>query len=267
MRLFVSACLVLFILVIESCYRVPITNRYQFRVLPDQMLLSLSFSSYQDFITKNPPLTEVHPDAARVKAVGSRMSRVVNHFLASKGYKKVRKSFQWSFEVVNNPQVNAWCLPGGKIVFYTGIMPVCQNEAGIAVVMGHEMAHAVARHGNERLSQYLILQLGIASLEVAMKEKPEETRELFLALFGVGGALGTLAYSRKHEYEADKIGMVFMALAGYDPAEAIAFWERMQQHSRGHSIPQFLSTHPTSANRIKAMKEFLPKAQRYYRPS
>lgn len=259
--------IILALIVFESCYRVPITNRLQFRALPDQFMLSLSIIAYNEFIAKNPPLPEHHPDAARVKQIGSRMSKIVNHFLASKGYKKVRKRFQWSFEVVDDPTVNAWCLPGGKIVFYKGILPICENDAGIATVIGHEMAHAIAQHGNERLTQQLMLHLGLTSLSIALKDKPEETKQIFLSVFGIGGALGILAYSRKHEYEADKIGMVLMALAGYDPSEAIAFWERMQKNSKGNWIPEFLRTHPSDANRIKAMKEFLPKAKRYYKPS
>lgn len=205
-------------------------------------------------------------DASRVKQVGQKMSQTVDYYLVSNGFKKIKRNFAWNFELVNNSQVNAWCMPGGKIVFYSGIMPLVQNDAGIAVIMGHEMAHAVARHGNERMSQQLALYLGGITLAVAMNEKPEETRNLFLAVYGIGGELGSLAYSRKHEYEADKIGMVFMALAGYHPEEAIKFWERMESHASGVQIPQFLSTHPHHQNRIDEMRKFLPKAMKYYKP-
>lgn len=248
---------------IISCYKVPITGRKQFRMLPEDILLGMSIAAYNDFLRQHPPLPSTNADASRVKFVGQKMSSAANHFLVSNGYRKIKKNFQWSFELVNNSAVNAWCMPGGKIVFYSGIMPLVQNDAGIAVVMGHEMAHAVARHGNERMSQQLLLYMGGVTLAVALSEKPEETRNLFLAVYGIGGALGSLAYSREHEHEADKIGMVFMALAGYDPQEAINFWERMQSLSKGPQIPQFLSTHPHHENRIIEMKKFLPKAKQY----
>ncbi len=250
-------------LLTESCYRVPVTRRRQFRMLPESFILIMSISAYNDFLRKNPPLPASDADASRVKAVGQKMASSVDYFLS--GFKKIRKNFRWSFELVNNPTVNAWCMPGGKIIFYSGIMPLAQNDAGIAAIMGHEMAHAVARHGNERLSQQLLLYMGGVSLAVAMRDKPDETRDLFLAVYGIGGTLGALAYSRKHEYEADKIGMVFMALSGYDPEEAIKFWERMQAHSSGIQIPQFLSTHPHHKERIVEMKKFLPKARKYYK--
>ncbi len=254
------------VMLVSGCYKVPVTGRHQFRMLPESIIMSMSLTAYNDFLRTNPPLPATNNDAFRVKNVGSRMSQAVDHYLVSNGFKKIKKNFQWSFELVNESSVNAWCMPGGKIVFYTGIMPLVMNDAGIAVIMGHEMAHAVARHGNERMSQQIALYMGGISLAVAMNQKPEETRNIFLSVYGIGGALGALAYSRKHEYEADKIGMVFMALTGYDPAEAISFWERMEAYSSGVQIPQFLSTHPTHTNRIKEMKEFLPKAQKYYKP-
>jgi predicted Zn-dependent protease len=262
----VSFLLILLMILFESCYKVPVTGRHQFRMLPESMLLSMSLTAYNDFLRQNPPMPASHSDAARVKTVGNKMAQTVDHYLATNGFKKVRKNFKWNFELVNNPSVNAWCMPGGKIVFYSGIMPLVQNDAGIAVIMGHEMAHAVARHGNERMSQQIALYMGGISMAVAMNDKPEETRNLFLAVYGVGGVVGSLAYSRKHEYEADKIGMVFMAMAGYDPEEAIRFWERMQAYSSGAQIPQFLSTHPHHQNRIVEMKKFLPKAKKYYKP-
>jgi predicted Zn-dependent protease len=262
-----SLMLIIVGMMLYSCYKVPVTGRKQFRMLPESMLLSMSITAYNDFLKQNPPMSASNADASRVKSVGQKMAQTVDYYLVSNGFKKIKRNFSWNFELVNNPQVNAWCMPGGKIVFYSGIMPLVQNDAGIAVVMGHEMAHAVARHGNERMSQQLALYLGGITLAVAMNDKPEETRNLFLAVYGVGGALGDLAYSRNHEYEADKIGMVFMALAGYNPEEAITFWERMSAISKGPQIPQFLSTHPHHDNRIVEMKKFLPKAQKFYKPS
>ena len=156
-------------------------------------------------------------------------------------------------------------MPGGKIAFYAGILPITRNEAGMAVVMGHEIAHVVARHGNERMSQQLLVQTGGMALAVALREKPEETRNMFLTSYGIGSAIGViLPYSRAHEREADRLGMIFMAMAGYDPSETLIFWQRMEQLSKGQSPPEFLSTHPSSATRIKQIKEFLPEAMRYY---
>jgi predicted Zn-dependent protease len=251
--------------IITSCYKVPVTGRKQFRLLPDAIMLNMSLTAYNDFLKQNLPLPASNKDANSVKNVGLKMSTAVNNYLEQNGFKKVRNSFDWNFELVNSSEVNAWCMPGGKIVFYSGIIPVTQSEAGIAVVMGHEMAHAVAKHGNERLSQQLALTMGGISLAVAMNDKPEETRNLFLSVYGVGGSLGSLAYSRKHEYEADKIGMVFMALAGYDPQEAINFWDRMKNKSSAVQIPQFMSTHPYHDSRIDEMKKFLPTAIKYYK--
>jgi len=234
-------------------------------MLPDSMLLSLSINEYNSFIKANPPVAATNADANKVKNVGGKMSEAVNSYLSQNGHQKLLSQFKWQFELVQNSAVNAWCMPGGKIVFYSGIMPLTQDEAGIATVMGHEMAHAVARHGNERMSQQLAVYLGGVSLDIAMNNKPQETKNLFLSVYGIGGTLGSLAYSRKHEYEADKIGMVFMAMAGYDPQEAIKFWERMSTQNSETQMPEFLSTHPHHQNRVAEMKKFLPIAQKYYK--
>jgi len=173
--------------------------------------------------------------------------------------------FEWQFNVVNDQTVNAWCMPGGKVVVYTGILPVTQDETGLAVVMGHEVSHAIARHGNERMSQGLALQFGGVALEVLTGENPGVARDLFLQVYGVGGALGMLSYSRKHETEADKLGLVFMAMAGYDPREAPKFWERMSQGG-GQAPPEILSTHPSDQTRMRDLEAFMPEALKYYKP-
>ena len=256
----------LLVFVIFSCSKVPITNRKQFRMLPNNVMMSMSLSNYKGFLSKNPALPASNPNTAMVKRVGAKISTSLTKHMKETGHSKRVKDFKWEFNLVNNKSVNAWCMPGGKIVFYSGILPYTKTETGLAVVMGHEMGHAVAKHGNERMSQQLVIVLGGASLAVAMKEKPEQTRNIFLAVYGVGSTLGTLAYSRKHEYEADKLGMVFMALAGYDPTETITFWERMSSKG-GAKIPEFLSTHPSDKNRIEEMKKFLPEAKKYYKAS
>jgi len=257
--------LLIIILTTFSCSRVPVTNRAQLRMLPESMILSMSLTAYKDFMKQNPAVPLSNNNAMQVKIVGDKMGVAVSRFLRANGHKSIAQQNKWEYQLVSNPAINAFCMPGGKIVFFNGIMPLTQNEAGIATIMGHEMAHAVARHGNERLSQQLAVALGGVSLAIAMRDKPDETRNLFLAVYGVGGALGTLAYSRKHEYEADKLGMVFMAASGYDPEEAIRFWERMEKHQNSSQIPQFLSTHPHHSSRITEMKKFLPKAKKHFK--
>lgn len=247
-----------------SCSTVPVTGRKQLNAMPDNLMLSMSLSSYKEFLTENPPIPASDPQAAMVKKVGHQVALGVQDYMKSKGLSKQLKNFNWEFNLVRNDAVNAWCMPGGKIAFYTGILPVTKDEAGLAVVMGHEMAHAIAKHGGERLSQQLLLTLGAVSLDVALKEKPQQTKDIFMSVYGVGSSLGTLAYSRQHEYEADKMGLVFMAMAGYDPERAISFWESMAAKG-GANPPEFLSTHPSDANRIKAIREFLPEAKRYYK--
>lgn len=248
-----------------GCSSVPITGRKQFNMVPDDMMLSLSFSSYQEFLTQNPPVPASDPKTQLVRKVGNNISDAVKTFMADEGLSNQISNYQWEYNLVKNEAVNAWCMPGGKIVFYTGILPITADESGLAVVMGHEVAHAIARHGNERMSQQLAIAAGAVSLDVAMKEKPQETKDLFMSLYGVGATLGTLAYSRQHEYEADKMGLIFMAMAGYNPERAIGFWQNMAAQS-GPKPPEFLSTHPHDDNRVKALQEFMPKAMKYYKP-
>lgn len=248
-----------------SCYRVPITNRSQIRLLPDAMLSNLALTSYNEFISKHNLVPVSDSRAREIETVGNKMVKAANELFGSTKHKNRIKGQKWDFKLVDKSEVNAWCMPGGKIVFYTGILPYTQDENGIAVVMGHEMAHAVAKHGNERMSQQLAILMGGVTLDVAMQNNPENTREIFKSLYGISATMGALAYSRKHEYEADKIGLILMAKAGYDPRKAIDFWERMSQKG-GSSMPQFLSTHPSDENRIREMKKFLPTALKYYQP-
>jgi predicted Zn-dependent protease len=177
------------------------------------------------------------------------------------------KNFQWEFNVVDDKTVNAWCMPGGKVVVYTGIMSVAKNETALAVVMGHEIAHAVAKHGSERMSQGLLQEFGGAVLSQALSQKSEVTKGLFMTAYGAGSnILGVLPFSRLQESEADKLGLIFMAMAGYNPEEAISFWQRMSAASQG-GTPEFLSTHPSDDTRIKQIKDFLPEALKYYKPN
>ena len=248
-----------------SCYKVPITDRKQMNLLPESMLMDMSLTSYKQFLADN-KVVDHNKNAATVRRVGSKMSGSIETYLKKNGHGKRVKDYKWEFNLVEDKLVNAWCMPGGKIVFYSGIMPITLNESGVAVVMSHEIAHAIARHGNERVSQQLLLQAGGISLALLLKDKPKEAQAIFLAAYGLGATIGlSLPFSRAHEAEADQMGLVFMALAGYDPNHAVAFWERMEANSSG-APPEFLSTHPSHQTRIRKIKEFLPEAMKYYKP-
>jgi predicted Zn-dependent protease len=247
-----------------SCARVPVTKRRQFNLLPETTLIGMATTEYQGFMAKNPVAPGTDANVVLVRKVGSKLQASINSYLAKNKNLKRVAGYKWEFNVLNDTKtINAWCMPGGKVMVYTGILPVTNDEAGLAVVMGHEVAHAIARHGNERMSQQLSIQLGGMALSVAMSQKPEQTQQIFQQVYGVGATLGALAYSRKHETEADKIGLCFMAMAGYNPSEAVGFWERMAK-ATGQGPPQFLSTHPSNEQRIKDIKAFLPTAMKYY---
>lgn len=249
-----------------GCVRVPISNRRQVNLLPESELIGMSMTAYADFLSTNAVVGDHDREAQLVQQVGTRIAGAVTDYMRDHGMSHRIANFAWEFNLVNDPTVNAWCMPGGRVVFYRGILPVCQDETGIAVVMGHEIAHAVARHGNERMSQQLIVQAGGATLAVLLQEKPALVQDLFFMSYGVGSSLGALAFSRQHETESDKLGLVFMAMAGYDPSEAPSFWERMAAQSDGGAPPEFLSTHPSHETRISDLKAFLPEAMKYYKP-
>lgn len=248
-----------------ACSTVPITGRKQLHIIPNSEMLSMSFDGYKQVLKEN-KLSTNQQQTAMVKNVGSRIKTAVENYMRTNHLESELKGFDWEFNLLESTTVNAFCMPGGKVAFYTGIMPICQDEAGIAVVMGHEVAHAIANHGGERMSQGLIQQLGGVALAVALSEKPKETQQLALAAYGVGSTVfGVLPYSRLHESEADKMGLVFMAMAGYDPHEAPRFWERMVSQSKGQTPPEFLSTHPSHETRIKDLNNYMPEALKYYK--
>ncbi|HEX3007241.1 MAG TPA: M48 family metallopeptidase [Bacteroidales bacterium] len=252
------------VLYLAGCSTVPVTGRKQLTLVPNSQLLSLSFDSYKQVLKDNKLSTNME-ETNMVKNVGVRIKGAVEAFMKEQKLESELKNFQWEFNLLESEQVNAFCMPGGKVAFYTGIMPLCKNETGVAVVMGHEVAHAIANHGGERMSQGLIQQFGGVAVAVALSEKPKETQDLAMAAYGVGSTvLGILPYSRLQESEADKMGLVFMAMAGYNPEEAPVFWERMSAQSKG-SPPQFLSTHPAHETRIKELRDYMPKALKYYK--
>ncbi len=255
-----------FVVAIGACSKVPITNRKQVNMLPESQLIGMSLTEYNTFLSQNPPVASSDPNEQMVQRVGLKISKAVEDFMRQNKMADRVQGYNWQFNLVNNEQANAWCMPGGKVVVYSGILPYTQTEEGLAFVMGHEIAHAVARHGNERMSQGLIAQAGGMALDVALSQKSEQTRQLFGAAYGAGATYGViLPFSRTHESEADKLGLVFMAMAGYNPQNAPQFWERMSK-SGGAKPPELLSTHPSDAKRIKELNAYMPQAMKYYKP-
>ncbi len=252
-------------LLAASCSQVEITGRKQFNLVPDALMNSMSFQSYSEFLSQSKLSTDTR-QTQMVKNVGSRIQKAVEQYCAENCLEDRLSGYDWEFNLVEDPNINAWCMPGGKVVVYTGILPVTQNEAGLATVMGHEIAHAFARHGAERMTQGLLVELGGMALSKALANKPEQTKNLFMRSYGVGTQYGILLpYSRAHESEADHLGLIFMAMAGYNPNEAVGFWQRMSASKQGVAPPELLSTHPADATRIRNIKALIPEAMKYYK--
>jgi predicted Zn-dependent protease len=254
-------------LTVVSCQPVPLTGRNQLILVPDSQVLSMSFSQYQGFLSSHQVISNTQ-EADEVARVGSRIQHAVEQYLQTHDLADRLKGYNWEFHLVKDSAINAWCMPGGKVVVYTGIMPVTQDENGLAVVLGHEISHAVADHGGERLSQALLVELGGIGLQEALSAKPQETQQIASAAFGLGTEVGVLLpFSRTQESEADHLGLIFMAMAGYDPHTAIDFWQRMMSGNKGGAPPEFLSDHPADQKRIEDIKVMMPEALRYYTPS
>jgi predicted Zn-dependent protease len=252
--------------IFTMCSTVPITGRKQLSLIPASQILGMSYSEYGNFLKSNKLSTDVQA-TAMVKRIGTRVQGAVERYFKEKGIEESLQGYQWEFNLVEDKQVNAWCMPGGKVVVYTGILPVTKTEEGLAVVMGHEIAHAVAEHGNERMSQGLLAQLGGVALDVALKDKPEQTRNLWMGAYGLGAQVGVLLpFNRTQESEADELGLTFMAMAGYNPNEAVTFWQRMAANKGGQAPPEFLSTHPSDETRIRQIQEHMSTAMKYYKP-
>jgi predicted Zn-dependent protease len=247
-----------------ACSTVPVTGRKQINIIPEAQINAMSFEQYDQFLGEH-KLSDDPVQTAMVKNVGAKIQHAVEHYFAEKGMPGELRNYRWEFNLVEDSLVNAWCMPGGKVVVYTGILPLTQDETGLAVVMGHEIAHAVAEHGSERMSQGLIAQFGGMALAKALEDRPEETQNLFMTAYGVGATLGVmLPYSRLHESEADHLGLIFMAMAGYNPNGAVEFWQRMAAEKGGAAPPEFLSTHPSDETRIRKIKDLIPEAMTYY---
>jgi predicted Zn-dependent protease len=246
-----------------SCGVVPFTGRKQFVAIPSSQMIALSNESYSQVLAEG-KLSTNDNYRTMVSKVGQRLTKAVEAYLKQNNLQSVTEGYKWQYNVLVSEDLNAWCMPGGQIAFYEGILPICQDENGIAVVMGHEIAHAVAQHGNERMSQQLAIQMGGIALSEALNTQKQETIDLAMLAFGVGAQVGVmLPYSRTHESEADELGLYFMAMAGYNPQTALAFWERMAKLSTSRP-PEFLSTHPNPSNRIANLKRIMPKAMEYY---
>lgn len=246
------------------CSTVPITGRSQLSLIPASEMNAMSFQQYDQFLQEN-KVSNNKPDVEMVKRVGVNIQRAVETYFKQNNLSKELAGYQWEFNLVESEEINAWCMPGGKVVVYTGILPLTKDETGLAVVLGHEISHAIAQHGAERMSQGLLQQLGGVALSVALKDKPQETQNLFMTAYGVGTTVGVmLPFSRTQESEADRLGLIFMSMAGYNPNYAIDFWTRMSQMG-GQKPPEFLSTHPSDATRIADIKKHLPEALSYYK--
>ncbi len=247
-----------------SCTTVPLTGRSGLNLVPDSQVATMGYQQYSDVLKK----AKLSNDAAKVqlvRRVGGRIAAAAESFLRESGAGADVALYKWEFNLIQDDKtVNAWCMPGGKVAVYTGILPITRDETGLAVVVGHEVAHAIAKHGNERLSQALLVQLGGIGLSAALSTQAAATQEIFQQLYGVGTSVGyMLPYSRLQENEADRIGLVLMAKAGYDPRAAVSLWQRMNAQGGGRSV-EFLSTHPAPENRIARIQSLMPEAMRYY---
>lgn len=245
-----------------ECSTVPITGRKRLNFVKDSQVLPASFAQYKGFLEKNKLSTNAQM-TKQIKEVGAKVSAAVDRFMRSNNMQTEADAYKWEFNLVEDKTVNAWCLPGGKVVFYTGIMPICANEDGVAAVMGHEVAHAFAKHGQERMSSGQLQQLGGIAVALGTSGKSETAQQIWNMAYGVGSGVGMLAFSRTHETEADKLGLVFMIMAGYNGEEAAEVWVRMSERAKGKKAPpQILSTHPSNESRIKTLRAYLPEAKR-----
>jgi predicted Zn-dependent protease len=257
--------LIIPISIFYGCATVPVTGRKQLSLVSSDEINAMSATQYKDVIAKGPLSSNVE-QTDMIKRVGVRIQKAVEQYMTEKGASAQLSGFKWEFNLIQDDKtVNAWCMPGGKVAFYTAILPICKDETGIAVVMGHEVAHAIANHGRERMSQGLVQEFGMSTLEAAMGQNPGVTNQIFQQAVGMGSQVGMLKFSRSHESEADHIGLIFMSMAGYDPQQAPIFWERMSALSGGQKPPEFLSTHPADETRIKDLQAWMPEALGYYK--
>jgi predicted Zn-dependent protease len=258
--------LTLWLVALSGCETVPVTGRTQLSLVPASTMNSMGLEYYRDFMEKNKVAADGEA-VESVRRVGTKIQHAVIQYFQQRGGSGRVEGYKWEFNLVEDQSINAFALPGGKVVVHTGILPITQNDTGLAVVIGHEIAHVIANHGAERMSQGLLAQMGGVALSEALAARPGATRDLFLQAFGVGAQVGVLLpFSRLQESEADHLGLIFMAMAGYDPREAVQFWQRMSDSKKkSGGTPEFLSTHPTDAKRIENIRRLIPEVLTYYR--
>lgn len=260
-----TVALLLSLLVLAACETVPITGRQQINLYGDQELSTMAAREYRDIIRES-TVIRTGAKAQQVQKVGTKIKDAVTQYFRQNGEEARISGYRWEFNLLDEDEVNAFCLPGGKVAIYSGIMDVTQSEAGLAVVVGHEVAHAIANHGNERMSQSLLLEVTGAALSIALAGDDPAAQEVFSMAFGIGTSLAVaLPFSRMHESEADRLGLIFMAMAGYDPHEAPRFWARMAAANDNDGTPEFLSTHPSDQTRIADLQSEIAEAMRHHR--
>jgi len=243
-----------------TCVTNPLTKETTMALVGNSELFAASFQQYSQFLSENKVINGT-ADARMVERIGGNIRKAAEKWLANEGHSSYLKDYKWEYHLVDSKEINAWCLPGGKIVVYSGILPLTQTEDGLATVMGHEVAHALLNHGQQRVSANVLQQIGAVGVAIAAAGTSKESQALLMTVYGIGSTLfGTLPFSRKHESEADHYGLLLMAIAGYNPDASVTFWQRMA--SKGSGTPEFLSTHPSDTTRIKQLKKSIPEAKK-----
>jgi predicted Zn-dependent protease len=252
---------ILIIALVVSCAKNPFTGKNTLALVPNSEILPSAFAQYGQFLKENKVIAGTS-DAKKVENIGIKIKNAAEKWLNANGYKGYLKDYQWEYKLVESKEVNAWCMPGGKIVVYSGILPITKDDAGLATVMGHEVAHALANHGQQRMSAGMLQQLGAVGVAAATGDKSSETQQIAMTAYGATTQYGgMLPFSRSHESEADKIGLTLMAIAGYNPEQSVVFWSRMATASGGNKPPEFMSTHPSDETRIANLRRLVPEAK------
>lgn len=246
---------------IFSCATNPLTGKKTLNFVSNSELFPSAFQQYGTFLKENKVIVGT-ADAKRIESIGMKIKSAAEKYLTFLGQPEYLKDYRWDYKLVDSKEVNAWCMPGGKIVVYSGILPITKDDAGLATVMGHEVSHALANHGAQRMSASQLQSLGAVGVSLATGNQTAEKQQMWQQFYGVGSQVGVmLPFSRSHETEADKIGLILMAIAGYNPDQAVVFWSRMSASSGGNAPPEFMSTHPSDATRIENLKALIPEAK------
>ncbi len=248
-------------ILIIACAKNPFTGKSTLALVGNDQIFPSAFQQYNQFLSENKVIAGT-ADAKKIETIGTKIKVAAEKWLTANGNASYLDGYQWEYKLVDSKEVNAWCMPGGKIVFYTGILPICKTDAGIACVMGHEVSHALANHGQQRMSAGMLQQLGAVGTAVAVGNQSPETQQLAMTAYGAATQLGgMLPFSRSHETEADQIGLLLMAIAGYNPDESVVFWERMSANAGGNKPPEFMSTHPSDETRIANLRALIPQVK------